>query len=140
MPKFYAATPVPGKPGHLRVDSGSVWEPVAGYSRALRAGDRVLVSGTTATHGSGTVVCPGDAEGQAVYILDKIEASLEALGASATDVVRTRVYLANADDWEGVSRVHGRRFGDARPANTMLAAGGLVGPYAVEIEAEAIVG
>ncbi len=139
MPKVYEATPVPGRPGRLRVDTGSVWEPIAGYSRATRVGNRVLVSGTTATHGAGTVVCPDDAEGQTVYILDKIAASLEALGATTADVVRTRIYLANADDWEGVSRVHGRFFGDVRPANTMLEVAKLIGPYAVEIEAEAIV-
>ncbi|MBL8834047.1 MAG: RidA family protein, partial [Rhodospirillales bacterium] len=139
MPKVYEATPVTGRPGRLRVDTGSVWEPIAGYSRATRVGNRVLVSGTTATHGAGTVVCPGDAEGQTVYILDKIAASLEALGATTADVVRTRIYLANADDWEGVSRVHGRFFGDVRPVNTMLEVAKLIGPYAVEIEAEAIV-
>lgn len=140
LPKVFAATPVPGKPGRLRVDSGSVWEPIAGYSRAVRVGDRVLVSGTTATHGAGAVVCPDDAEGQAVYILDKIAASLEALGASMDDVVRSRVYLADADEWEGVSRVHGRYMENARPANTMLETGRLIGPYKVEIEVEAVVG
>jgi aryl-alcohol dehydrogenase-like predicted oxidoreductase/enamine deaminase RidA (YjgF/YER057c/UK114 family) len=140
MPKVYEAQPVPGRPGRLRVDSGSLWEPIAGYSRAVRVGDRVLVSGTTATHGAGEVVCPGDPEGQTVYILDKIAASLDALGATLADVVRTRVYLADADDWEGVSRVHGRYLADARPANTLLETGRLVGPYAVEIDAEAIVG
>jgi enamine deaminase RidA (YjgF/YER057c/UK114 family) len=124
----------------MRVDSGSVWEPIAGYSRAVRVGDRVLVSGTTATHGAGTVVCPGDAEGQTVYILDKIAASLEALGATLDDVVRSRVYLADADDWEGVSRVHGRFMENARPANTMLETGRLIGPYKVEIEVEAVIG
>jgi enamine deaminase RidA (YjgF/YER057c/UK114 family) len=140
LPRVFEARPVPGRPGRLRVDSGSQWEPVAGYSRAVRAGDRVLVSGTTATHGAGVVVCPGDAEGQAVYILDKIAASLEALGAGLEDVVRTRVYLADADHWEGVSRVHGRYFAEIRPANTLLEIGRLVGDYAVEIDAEAVVG
>jgi aryl-alcohol dehydrogenase-like predicted oxidoreductase/enamine deaminase RidA (YjgF/YER057c/UK114 family) len=140
VPKVFAATPVPGRPGRLRVDSGSVWEPIAGYSRAVRVGDRVMVSGTTATHGAGTVVCAGDAEGQAVYILDKIAASLEALGATMDDVVRSRVYLADADEWEGVSRVHGRYMENARPANTMLETGRLIGPYKVEIEVEAVVG
>jgi enamine deaminase RidA (YjgF/YER057c/UK114 family) len=98
------------------------------------------VSGTTATHGADIVVCPDDAEGQAVYILDKIAASLEALGATMDDVVRSRVYLADADEWEGVSRVHGRYMADARPANTMLETGRLTGPYKVEIEVEAVVG
>jgi aryl-alcohol dehydrogenase-like predicted oxidoreductase/enamine deaminase RidA (YjgF/YER057c/UK114 family) len=139
MPKVYAAEQVPGRPGRWRVDSASVWEPIAGYSRAVRVGTQALVSGTTATHGKGAVVCEGDAEGQAVYILDKIAASLDALGASLDDVVRTRVYLADADDCEAVSRVHGRYFGAVRPANTLLEIGRLVGAYKVEIDAEAIV-
>ncbi len=139
MPKVYAAEQVPGRPGRWRVDSASVWEPIAGYSRAVRVGTQALVSGTTATHGKGAVVCEGDAEGQTVYILDKIAASLDALGASLDDVVRTRVYLADADDCEAVSRVHGRYFGAVRPANTLLQIGRLVGAYKVEIDAEAIV-
>ena len=138
MPRFYRAAPVPGRPGRMRVDSGSVWEPVCGYSRAVRMGNRVLVSGTTATHGHGEVVCPGDAHGQAVYILDKIAASLQALGASLEDVVRTRIYVRHASDWEPVARVHGRYLGHVRPANTLVEAK-LVGDYLVEIEAEAIV-
>ena len=99
-----------------------------------------MVSGTTATHGSGEVVCPGDAAGQATFILDKIAASLAALGGTMADVVRTRVYLANADEWEAVSRAHGRVFGDTRPANTLVEVGRLVGDYRVEIEADAVLG
>jgi aryl-alcohol dehydrogenase-like predicted oxidoreductase/enamine deaminase RidA (YjgF/YER057c/UK114 family) len=140
LPKAFTATPVPGKPGRLRVSSGSVWEPIAGYSRAIRVGDRILVSGTTATHGSGEVVCPGDPAGQTTYILDKIAASIEALGGTLEDVVRSRVYLQNAEQWEPVSRVHGRYFGEVRPANTLLEIGRLVGDYLVEIDAEAVVG
>ncbi len=136
----FAATPVPGRPGRVRVDSGSKWEAIAGYSRAVRIGDRVLVSGTTATHGAGVVVGRGDPAAQTTYILDKISASLMALGASRDDVVRTRIYLRDQAMWEPVSRVHGRYFADVRPANTLIAAGGLVGEYDVEIEAEAIVG
>lgn len=139
FPEVYEAMPVPGKPGRLRVDSGSIWEPLAGYSRAVRVGDRILVSGTTATHGAGMVVAPGDPGAQATYILDKIAASITALGGKLDDVVRTRVYLANADHWEPVSRAHGRSFGDIRPANTLLEVGRLVGDYLVEIEAEAVV-
>ena len=139
IPKVYRAEPVPGRPGRLRIDSGSVWEPVCGYSRAVRVGDRILVSGTTATHGSGEVVCPGDPGGQAVYILDKIAASLSALGGAMEDVVRTRIYLRNAADWEAVSRAHGRYFGAIRPANTLVEIGNLVGDYLVEMEAEAVV-
>ena len=139
VPTFFEATPVPGRAGRSLVDSGSVWEPIAGYSRAVRTGDRILVSGTTATHGAGEVVCPGDPAGQATFILDKIAASLAALGGTMADVVRTRVYLADADDWEPVSRAHGRVFGDSRPANTLVEVGRLVGDYRVEIEAEAVV-
>ena len=139
IPKLYTAEPVPGRPDRLRVSTGSVWEPICGYSRAMKIGDRILVSGTTATRGSGEMVCPDDAAGQTVFILDKIAASLAALGASLDDVVRTRVYLNNADDWEAVSRIHGRYFGEVRPANTLLEVARLVGDYAVEIEAEAII-
>lgn len=140
FPSIYTATRVPGRPGRQRIDSGSVWEPIAGYSRAVRNGNRILVSGTTATHGSGEMVCPGDPAGQAVYILDKIAASLAALGGSLADVVRTRIYLRDADQWEPVSRVHGRYFGEIRPANTLVESANLVGGYEVEIEAEAEVG
>lgn len=137
IPSIYTAEPVPSRPDRMRVSTGSIWEPLAGYSRAIRVGNTIRVSGTTATHGSDRVVAPADAGAQAVYCLDKIAASLRALGGTMDDVVRTRVYLANADDWEAVSRAHGRVFGDIRPANTLLAAGGLVGDYKVEIEAEA---
>jgi aryl-alcohol dehydrogenase-like predicted oxidoreductase/enamine deaminase RidA (YjgF/YER057c/UK114 family) len=140
LQKVYEATPVPGRSDRQRVDSGSVWEGICGYSRAVRIGDRILVSGTTATHGSGAVICEDDAAGQSVYILDKIAASLAALGGGLADIVRTRIYLRNADDWEPVSRVHGRYLGDVRPANTLIEVSRLVGPYLVEIEAEAVVG
>jgi len=139
LPAVFDAMPVPGRPGRIRVDSGSQWETIAGYSRAIRIGDRVLVSGTTATHGSGRVIGKGNPAAQAVYILDKISASLKAVGAELADVIRTRVYLRDVADWESVSRVHGRYFADVRPANTLLAVGGLVGDYDVEIEAEAMV-
>jgi enamine deaminase RidA (YjgF/YER057c/UK114 family) len=139
LPKVYEARPVPGRE-RMRIDSGSVWEPIAGYSRAMRVGDRILVSGTTATHGSGTVICPGDTGAQTTYILDKIVASVEALGGTADDIVRTRVYLADAAEWEPAARAHGRYFGAIRPANTMLAIRELIGDYKVEIEAEAVVG
>ena len=140
VPTYFTAAPVPGRPRRSRVDSGSVWEPIAGYSRAVRIGDRILVSGTTATHGAGEVVCPGDPAGQTTFILDKIAASLAALGGTLADVIRTRVYLADAEDWEPVSRAHGRVFADIRPANTLLEIGRLVGDYRVEIDAEAFVG
>jgi enamine deaminase RidA (YjgF/YER057c/UK114 family) len=139
VPNVYWATPVPGRPDRLRVDSGSIWEGIAGYSRAVRAGNRILVSGTTATHGSGEVICRGDPHGQAVYILDKISASLQALGGTLKDVVRTRIFLRDIGQWEPVARVHGRYFAGIRPANSLVEAK-LVGDYAVEIEAEALVG
>lgn len=139
IPSVYVGEPVPGRPSRLRVSSGSVWEPLAGYSRAVRTGNRILVSGTTATHGSDRIVAPNDAGAQATYCLDKIAASIRALGGTMDEVVRTRVYLADVDDWEPVSRAHGRFFADVRPANTLLAVANLVGDYKVEIEAEAVV-
>ena len=139
VPKAFAATSVEGRPDRQRVSSGSRWEPIAGYSRAVRVKDRIFVSGTTATNGADEVVCPGDAAGQTTFILDKIAASLAALGARLEDVVRTRVFLRDAAHVEAVSRAHGRYFGDIRPANTLLEASGLIGDYEVEIEAEAVV-
>ncbi len=139
VPRIYRALKVDGPVRRWRVDSGSVWEPLAGYSRAVRVGGRILVSGTTATHGAGEAVCPGDAGAQTTFILDKIAASLEALGGTLEDVVRTRIFLRNADDWEQVSRAHGRQFGAILPANTLLEASRLIGDYLVEIEAEAVV-
>jgi len=137
MPRAYSA--VGDARGRLRVSTGSIWESACGFSRAVRVRDRILVSGTTATSGAGTVVCPGDPAGQATYILDKIAASLAPLGATLKDVVRTRIYLRDATQWEAVSRIHGRYFDDVRPANTLVEVGRLVGDYEVEIEAEAIV-
>ncbi len=138
LPTAFKAEPVPGRPDRLRVSSGSIWEPLAGYSRAVRVKDRVYVSGTTATHGTSHVIAPGDAGAQATYTLDKIVGALRALGAAPEDVVRTRILLSDINDWEPVSRAHGRIFGETRPANTLVAAGDLVGDYRVEIEAEAI--
>lgn len=130
---------VEGYRNRWTIDSGSLWEPIAGYSRAVRNGNRILVSGTTATHGNGQLVGHDDPAVQTTYILDKIAASLKALGGRLEDVVRTRVYLSRVGDWEPVSRVHGHYFGTIRPANTMLQAGALIGDgYLVEIEAEAI--
>lgn len=130
---------VAGYTNRWTVDSASQWEPIAGYSRAVRVGERILVSGTTATHGSGQLVGPGDAEAQAIYIFDKIAASIKALGGRMQDVVRTHIYLKNAADCEAVSRVHGSYFGDIRPANTLVEVSALIGNgYLVEIEAEAV--
>ena len=137
LPRVFTASPGVARPERTMVDSGSRWEPIAGYARAVRAGHRILVSGTTATHGERTMVCPGDAEGQTVYILDKIAAAIEALGGELADVVRTRIYVRDATRAEPVARVHGRYFGAVRPANTLVEIAGLVGGYEVEIEAEA---
>ncbi len=139
LPSIYVAAPVPGRPGHSRVSSGSIWEPIAGFSRAVRVKDTIRVSGTTATHGADRCVAPGDVGAQTTYILDKILASIAALGGRAEDVVRTRIYLRDASQWEPASRAHGRVFGEIKPANTMIAAGDLIGDYEVEIEAEAVV-
>jgi aryl-alcohol dehydrogenase-like predicted oxidoreductase/enamine deaminase RidA (YjgF/YER057c/UK114 family) len=133
----YLARAVQGERQPSRVDSASQWEDIGSFSRAVRQGSRVLVSGTTATHGRGLVVAKGDAEAQAVYILDKIAASLQALGARMEHVVRTRVYLRDVGAWEGPARVHGRVFADIRPATSLMAVASLVGDYEIEIEAEA---
>ena len=137
LPRVFEAKPGIARPERRTVGSGSRWEPIAGYSRAVRVGNRILTSGTTATHADSTVVCPGDAEAQTVYILDKLGAAIEALGGELEDVIRTRVYLRDAAQAEPVARVHGRYFGAVRPANTFVQIGGLVGNYEVEIEAEA---
>lgn len=121
------------------VSSGTLWEEKFGYSRAVRVGDRIYVSGTTATGPEGPVA-EGDPAGQARYALDKIEKAIRDLGGTLGDVVRTRIFIARMEDWEAVAEVHGERFGAIRPANTLVRAD-LVGPeYLVEIEAEAIAG
>jgi aryl-alcohol dehydrogenase-like predicted oxidoreductase/enamine deaminase RidA (YjgF/YER057c/UK114 family) len=135
----YRSEPMPGRPGRFRTSSGSIWEPIAGYSRAVRVGDRIVVSGTTATHGADRCVAPGDAGAQTTYILDKIAASISALGGSMADVIRTRIYLRDAAQWELISRAHGRVFGEILPANTLVEVGNLIGPYEVEVEAEAVI-
>jgi enamine deaminase RidA (YjgF/YER057c/UK114 family) len=135
----YRAEAMPDRPSRRRIDTGSIWEPVCGYSRAVRIGDRILVSGTTATHGSGRMVCPGDAHGQTVYVLDKLQASIESLGGTLEDVVRTRIFVRDQRQWEPIARVHGRYLGHVRPANTLVEVSGLIGGYELEIEAEAVV-
>ncbi|MEP7383504.1 MAG: RidA family protein, partial [Gemmatimonadota bacterium] len=110
-----------------------------GYSRAVRIGNRVLVSGTTATHGDRPIGV-GDAAAQTHFVIDKIEGALRSLGARLEDVVRTRVFVKEMHDWEAVARAHGERFGDIMPANTLVRAE-LIGPeYLVEMEAEAVIG
>jgi aryl-alcohol dehydrogenase-like predicted oxidoreductase/enamine deaminase RidA (YjgF/YER057c/UK114 family) len=139
LPPVFPVSTVPSRPARIRVLSGSVWEAKAGFSRAVRIGERILISGTTATDTHGNPVCLGDPEGQTVYILDKILAAVSSLGGKPEDIVRTRIYVADATMWEPVSAVHARYFGAVLPANTLVEVSRLVGPYAVEIEAEAIV-
>lgn len=124
-----------------RVDTGTVWEERFGYSRAVRVGDLVFVAGTTATDDEGQLVGPGDPEAQARFIIEKIGRALAAVGGSLHDIVRTRVYLARAADWEAVGRAHGHYFGQTPPANTLVEVSALIGDgYLVEIDADAVIG
>lgn len=128
-----------GNDGRTQALSGTVWEDIAGFSRAIRKGDRIMVSGTTATHGN-RVIGGQDPAAQTHFVIDKIEGALQSLGGRLEDVIRTRAYIHNIDDWEAVSRAHGKRFGHIQPANVLVQAGVIGDEYLVEIEAEAIVG
>lgn len=134
IPKVY--NPSQDENGVLKINSGTSWESMAGYSRAVRTGNRILVSGTTATHGN-KLIGKNDPTAQTHFIIDKIRAAIESLGGKLENVVRTRIFVNNVHDWEAVAFAHGERFANIKPANTLVEAK-LVGEgYLVEIEAEA---
>ena len=136
MPLPYVVQP--GPDGRTRVLSGTSWEDIAGYCRALRHGEHIWVSGTTATHGD-RAIGGSDAAAQLHFVIDKIEGAIQSLGGRLQDVVRTRIFLRNLSDWEPVARAHGERFGEIQPANTLVQAALIGDEYLVEMEAEAVV-
>jgi len=132
--------PLGNGPGddRARYASGTPWEPKVGYSRAVRVGARVYVSGTTATGPDGALIGRGDAYAQTVQALDNIERALTALGSARSDIVRVRVYVTDLGDFEAIARALGERFGEVRPANTLVQVAALIDPaMKVEIDADA---
>lgn len=134
----FKTTPSSVRPNRQLAKSGSCWEDAAGFSRAIRSANRILVSGTTATDAQGNCVCPGDAGAQAQYIFDKILAAVTALGGAREDIIRTRIYMTDTTRWKAVAVAHRRVFGDILPSNTLIGITEIIGEgYLVEIEAEA---
>lgn len=128
-----------GADGRIKALSGTIWEDIAGFSRAVRKGNHILVSGTTATHGS-VQMGGDDPAAQMHFIIDKVEGAIRSLGGSLEDVVRTRIFVQRASDWEAISRAHGKRFAGIQPANTLVQATLIGDGYLVEMETDALLG